>query len=187
MISSINRAHDWRKGICIDPIYIVLLSGHGCIYSNVNNYETKNKTLVDIKYKWENMAAASILTLLLTKSHSRRDISVDEMSEMFPTLFSSCKWYGVRCSDHLKLVPYIQVCLICGIFVVMFSVRLAGWPEGWQSVVCGKNFNVVIFSDTINMTYVKLCMKVVLTELYLFMPLSVTLIVFQDHSSVKQF
>ena len=51
VISSINRAHDWRKGICIDPIYIVLLSGHGCIYSNVNNYETKNKTLVDIKYK----------------------------------------------------------------------------------------------------------------------------------------
>ena len=115
----------------------------------------QNKTLVDIKYKWENMAAASILTLLLTKSHSRRDISVDEMSEMFPTLFSSCKWYGVRCSDHLKLVPYIQVCLICVIFVVMFSVRLAGWPEGWQSVVCGKNFNVVIFSDTVNMTYVK--------------------------------
>ena len=44
--------------------------------------------------------------------------------------------------------------------------------------VCGKNFNVAIFSDTINMINVKSCMMVVLLELYTFIPLSVTLIVF---------
>ena len=46
-----------------------------------------------------------------------------------------------------------------------------------------RTFNVVIFSDTINMINVKLCMMVVLVELYLFIPCSVTLIVCQGHSS----
>ena len=65
---------------------------------------------------------------------------------------------------------------------VMISVRPASWL-----FVCGKNFNVVIFSDTINLINVKLCMIVALLELYPCIPLSVTLIVFQGHSSVKQF
>ena len=43
------------------------------------------------------------------------------------------------------------------------------------------------FSNAINMINVKLCMMVVLTELYLFIPHSMTLIVVQGHSSVKQF
>ena len=52
--------------------------------------------------------------------------------------------------------------------------------------------NVVTFSDTISMINVKLCMAVVLTELYPFIPLSlslvsVTLIIFQGCSVVKQF
>ena len=53
--------------------------------------------------------------------------------------------------------------------------------------LCGKNFDVAIFLDTINMIDVKLCVMVVLIELYLFIPLSLTLIVFQGQSSVKQF
>ena len=53
--------------------------------------------------------------------------------------------------------------------------------------VCGKNFNVAIFSDTINTINVKLCMVVVVIEHYPFIPLSVTLCAFQDHSSVKHF
>ena len=53
--------------------------------------------------------------------------------------------------------------------------------------VCGKNFNIVIISDTMNMINVKLCMMVVLSELYPFIPLSVTLIVFEGHSNVKLF
>ena len=55
----------------------------------------------------------------------------------------------------------------------MISVRLAGWVS-----ICGKNFNVTVFSDTINMINVKLCMMILLIELYPFIPLSVTLVVF---------
>ena len=53
--------------------------------------------------------------------------------------------------------------------------------------VSGKNFNIAIFLDTVNMINVKLCMMVVLVELYTFIPLSVTLIVLRGHSGVKQF
>ena len=55
----------------------------------------------------------------------------------------------------------------------MISVRLAN-----QLSVCGKNFNVAIFSNTIYMMIVKLCMTAVLILPHPFMPLSVTLIVF---------
>ena len=41
-----------------------------------------------------------------------------------------------------------------------------------------KNFNVVIFSDTTNLINVKHCVMVILIELYPFIPLSMTLIVF---------
>ena len=51
----------------------------------------------------------------------------------------------------------------------MISVRPA-----CRLSVCGKNFNVAIFSDTINMVSVKLCMMVILTEPHPFMPLSWT-------------
>ena len=43
------------------------------------------------------------------------------------------------------------------------------WPAGRGSV-CAKRFKVAILSDTINMINVKLCMKVVLIELYPFIP-----------------
>ena len=49
-------------------------------------------------------------------------------------------------------------------------------------VWCGKNFNAVIFSDTINVINVKLCMMVLLSELYLFISLSVIF----DHISTSQ-
>ena len=60
---------------------------------------------------------------------------------------------------------------------------LAGRVNLWR----GKNFNVAIFLGIINVMYIKLCMMALLIELYPFMPLSVTLIVFQGHSSVKEF
>ena len=50
-----------------------------------------------------------------------------------------------------------------------------------------ENFNTEIFSDTINVTNVKRCMIVLLIELYVLIPFSVTLTVFQCHGSVKQF
>ena len=48
-----------------------------------------------------------------------------------------------------------------------------------QVSICGKNFDIAIFSNTINIINVKLCMMVVLIKLYLFMSLSATLIVFR--------
>ena len=63
---------------------------------------------------------------------------------------------------------------------------MLGRPAGRVSV-CGKHFNVAIFTDTINTMNVKVCVMVVLTELYLFILLSVTLIVYQGNSSVKRF
>ena len=50
-----------------------------------------------------------------------------------------------------------------------------------------ENFNVWIHSDIINVINVKLYMIVLLTDLHLFMPLSVTLTTFQGHSSVEHF
>ena len=43
-----------------------------------------------------------------------------------------------------------------------------------------------IFSDTVNVINVKLCMMVLLIKLYLFIPLSVTLTIFYGHSNVEQ-
>ena len=68
----------------------------------------------------------------------------------------------------------------------MMNVRPAG--QASRMSICGKNFNVAIFSDAMNIIYVKLCMMVVLNELYTFIPFSVILIVFiQGYSTVKQF
>ena len=64
---------------------------------------------------------------------------------------------------------------------VMINVRAASGP----SKTMGKNFNIAICINTINMINVKLGMVVVLIELYPFMPFSVTLIVCQGHSGLN--
>ena len=46
-------------------------------------------------------------------------------------------------------------------------------PAGQVIVQHNENFNIGIFSDTLNGINVKLCMIVLLIELYLFVPLSV--------------
>ena len=50
-----------------------------------------------------------------------------------------------------------------------------------------ENFNIRIYSDTINVVNVELCMMVLLIELYLFIPLSVALAILQGHSNVEHF
>ena len=50
-----------------------------------------------------------------------------------------------------------------------------------------ENVNIWIYSDIINVVNVKPGMMVLLCELCLFIPLSVTVIIFQDHCSVEQF
>ena len=50
-----------------------------------------------------------------------------------------------------------------------------------------ENFNIKIYPDTINVINVNLCMMLVLIELYVLMPLSMTLTIFQGHSNIEQF
>ena len=50
-----------------------------------------------------------------------------------------------------------------------------------------KNLNIRIYSGTINVINFKLCVMVLNIVLDLFMPLSMTLTIFQGHSNVKQF
>ena len=50
-----------------------------------------------------------------------------------------------------------------------------------------KNCNIGNYSDTIDVINVKLCMMVLLIELYLFISLSVALTIFKGHSNVAQF
>ena len=47
-----------------------------------------------------------------------------------------------------------------------------------------ENFNIEIFSDTINVLNLTVCMIALLIELYLFIPFSVTLTIFQGHRSI---
>ena len=49
-----------------------------------------------------------------------------------------------------------------------------------------KTLTFGIYSDTVSVINVKLWMMVLLIELYLFIPLSVTFTIFQGHSNVKQ-
>ena len=67
---------------------------------------------------------------------------------------------------------------------VMISVGLG---MASQLSVRGKNFNIAIFLDAVNVINVKLCMIVLLFELYLFISLSVSLSIFQSCCSVRQF
>ena len=50
-----------------------------------------------------------------------------------------------------------------------------------------KNFNIGIYSDIIIVINVKVCRMVPLIELNLFIPHSMTMTVFQGHTSVEQF
>ena len=61
---------------------------------------------------------------------------------------------------------------------MFFDSQLSGLVE---------NLNIGTYSDTINAINVKLCMMVLLIKLYLFIPLSVTLTVYQGHSNVEHF
>ena len=66
---------------------------------------------------------------------------------------------------------------------LVISVLVASRMNVW----CGKNFNIVIFSNSVKVINVKFCLVVLLIELYLFIPLSVILTILQGHLSVKQF
>ena len=64
----------------------------------------------------------------------------------------------------------------------MISMFLFGLVSGLV-----KNENIGIYSETINVINVKLCMVVLLIKHYLFIPLSVTFTIFQGHSNKQLF
>ena len=50
-----------------------------------------------------------------------------------------------------------------------------------------ENVHIMIYSDTINVKNFKFCIMILLIELYLFTPLSLTLTISQSHNNVEQF
>ena len=96
-------------------------------------------------------------------------------------IFDSCLLLFKRCmvATYIKKIMHVNMISITGVYSrEIINVLWVG-----QVSVCGKNFNDVISWTWWNIS-VELCMMVVLTELYPFLSLSVTLIVFQRHSSV---
>ena len=73
--------------------------------------------------------------------------------------------------------------VICMTLVCILGKQLTCFFVGQVSDLV-ENFNIGIFSDTITVMNVKLCMIVLLIELYLFIRLSVTLSL--DHISKSQ-
>ena len=79
----------------------------------------------------------------------------------------------------LTLNDYAQYDLMTGVYsreiiYMFFMGQVSGLVE---------NFNIGIYSTTINVVNVKLFRMVLLIELYLIIPLSVTLTIFQGHSN----
>ena len=68
----------------------------------------------------------------------------------------------------------------------MYSREIIGMFTVSQESGLVKDFDIGIYSDTLNAISVTLFM-VLLIELYLFIPLSVILTIFQGHINVKQF
>ena len=95
-----------------------------------------------------------------------------------------CEWFRVQVVwNEDGCVGSVGV----GFYEKCECVMICVGPAG--RVICPvlKLFNIAVFSDTVNVMNIKLCMMVLLTELCLFIPLSMTVTVFQGHSCVKQF
>ena len=73
--------------------------------------------------------------------------------------------------------------IICGAPTTLTVKGLMMMMMMWLGLL--KTLMFVIFSNTVSVINIKLCMMVLLLVLYLFMSFSVTLTIFQAHSSVK--
>ena len=82
------------------------------------------------------------------------------------------------------LTPMKNVSLL--LVVLMISVVL-GLTACRVIVQHGKNFNLANVLDTINIINDKLCIMLLLTKLYPYTPVSMTLSVFQGHTIIRQF
>ena len=80
---------------------------------------------------------------------------------------NSLSKFGIESAGHFCTKAFI-LDLHENFVYVMINVGPAGQPGDF--VRRGKNINVAIFSDTINVINVKLCLILPLIELYLFIP-----------------
>ena len=87
-----------------DPIYPVIQSACGNIYMNVRDYETQNYMHVDFDYERQEMAESQFQ--LQVSQQTRSGWHLPQCQKYFVCC-------SLLCSDQLKLVPYIQECLIC--------------------------------------------------------------------------
>ena len=92
-----------------------------------------------------------------------------------------------KCS---MVATYISKIMLSMIFVTLVCVQGKWLTCFFIGQVSGlvENFIIGIYSDTINVLVinVKICMMALLTELYLFIPLSETFTIFHRHNNVKQ-
>ena len=107
-------------------------------------------------------------------SEGRLYSSLHAFSPDHPILSTSWTYLTLEGTDCSILISIVTMFLL--VFdsdekykYIMISVRLAG-PTGGQLSGCGKKFNGAVFSNTINMINVKLCMMVVLIGHYSFIP-----------------
>ena len=99
----------------------------------------------------------------------------------------NCKLHVWEYCPHLLNVVQLLHALerLCTVYVWLLCV-LKGHNMFLFSQARWKLY-IWIYSDTINVINVRLCMVVLFIELYLFIPLWVALTIFQGHSNVKQF
>lgn len=72
--------------------------------------------------------------------------------------------------------------------VTLACIKEREFAHFWLVACSGvSNLNIAIFLDTIPVINDKLCMMELLIELYVFIPLFMTLAIFQGHSSVIKF
>ena len=84
-------------------------------------------------------------------------------------------------ATYIEKVMHHMICCDCGVYSrEIINIFLVGQVSGLV-----ENFSIGIFSDTIYVINVKVCMMVLLIELYLFIPFSVTLTIFQGYSNVE--
>ena len=89
---SFNIGCDPRNRIWNEPVCLAILSEYISIYLKLESedYKIENKMHVDTKYEWGKMAAALILTYLITKSYGRWELGFTNMSSAAQFIFR--KW-----------------------------------------------------------------------------------------------
>ena len=100
IFQAINRWHCLRNEIWNKPIGLFILLAYSSIYWNVEDYKTKNRTHVDIKYAWEKMVEASMSTSSCYPSPAADRNLASQLSSAVLGIF----WEMVACTLFLSLI-----------------------------------------------------------------------------------